>query len=198
MNAGLIKLLTAFCAVFALIIVAEWFYAEYAKQQLIASLEAEEDSAYDAGTLPRVVFNQQSEDGFADMTGRPLFIEGRRPVPETDESAIEAASNPEEFDWQLMGVYTREGSVMALFSRAKKIAGQSSHAKIAVGGEVGGWRLVEIQADKAILESGGSRRELILRKPKVTEMPKKPGVPPVPRRKPTNSPPVQNTDEKKT
>lgn len=199
MNIGLIKLLATACSVLIAVVCIEWIFGEYVERQLFSGLEIESGADYDALALPRIETGRRNEDSFSDMVARPLFIEGRRPTAETAESAGEAAAEAalENFDWQLTGVYTRDRALMGLFSRAQKVAGQANHVKLAVGGEIAGWRLVEIYADKAVLEANGNRRELILRKPKPTQLPQQPKSPALPRRQPTNPHPTQNADENK-
>ncbi|MGZ3991673.1 MAG: hypothetical protein ACXVLD_18805, partial [Flavisolibacter sp.] len=72
----------------------------------------------------------------------------------------------ETFDWQLTGVYSTKQTVSALFSRAKSKVAKDNHRKITVGEDLDGWKLIEINKDRAVLKQGSKEKELLLRKPK--------------------------------
>lgn len=176
MNVKLIKLLASVCIVLLLIIIAEWLYAKHARKQLQQSITAVETQPYRVDELPGLELTKQPEDKYADLVARPLFVKGRRPV-ETVDIAEEAASGSDTFDWLLTGVYTKGKQLSALFSRAKTSASEKNYLKITEGDDINGWTLSEIHKDKVILKQGGHQKELMLRKPKLKELPKQKSVP---------------------
>ncbi|MGR9053919.1 MAG: hypothetical protein ACU84J_14835 [Gammaproteobacteria bacterium] len=169
MNIKLIKLLGTVCSALLLVITAEWQYARYAKKKLISEQHAQQASGYTDSKLPQLELLQQPEDSFSEMVNRPLFIEGRRPVFESEDETEEAAVPMEKFDWQLDGVYLHEKTTMALFSNAKNRTRQEKFLKKSLGEEIEGWRLTGIEPGKVLLEQGGQKQELLLRKPKPTK-----------------------------
>ncbi|GAB4261558.1 MAG: hypothetical protein Kow0065_12120 [Methylomicrobium sp.] len=188
MKPGLTTVLALACVFLSAIVVLEWYYTKHSNKRLFAGFTTNErESAYHAAELPTIEPSLQSEEVFADLIDRPLFIEGRRPVPESEGDTTETESAPEGFDWQLVGVYTQQGKLMALLSRTQKIEGKANYLKLAVGDEVGGWKLAEIEPDKVLLELEGRKRDLMLRKPKPTQLPPQPKAPLTP--PPPSTPP---------
>ena len=188
MNIKLIKLLAVACGVLMVVIVAEWQYARYSKQQLFAKLEAKNEQDYTPGKLPEIELTRQAEDSYVELTSRPLFIEGRRPrsASEIEEEGEQIAVPLEKFDWELDGVYIHEDTTMALFSSAKKAPNQEKHLKKSEGEVIEGWTLLKVSPDKVVIELDGKQHELMLRKPKPTKSPaqKKPNSRPIAKPKP--------------
>lgn len=185
MNIRLIKLLAAGCSLLTVVIVAEWQYAGFSKQQLFSKLEADTAQNFVSDGLPQIDLSQQAEDSYVDMTSRPLFIEGRRPVSETADESEQAVVPIEKFDWQLDGVYLHQDTSMALFSRSQTSTHQEKHLKKSAGEAIEGWILLEVKPDRVVLEQDGKRHELMLRKPKPTKQPPQPKLNPA---LPTNPP----------
>ncbi|MGR9044379.1 MAG: hypothetical protein ACU83N_03725 [Gammaproteobacteria bacterium] len=171
MNIKLIKLLVAICGVLAVVIGAEWQYARYAKRHLLAMRAAEPGLDYASGELPQIELALHPEESYAELTNRPLFIEGRRPVPETEDESEQAVVPIEEFEWQLDGVYLHQAVSMALFSRSRKSGRQEGHLKKSEGEIIEGWTVMEVKADRVVLEQDGKQHVLMLRKPKPTQLP---------------------------
>jgi hypothetical protein len=61
--------------------------------------------------------------------------------------------------------------VSALFSRSKSKAAKDNYRKITLGDDLDGWKLVEINKDRALLKRGSGEKELPLRKPKSKALP---------------------------
>ncbi|PKM37679.1 MAG: hypothetical protein CVV06_04530 [Gammaproteobacteria bacterium HGW-Gammaproteobacteria-10] len=168
-NSALVKLLCTACAVLVVVIAGEWWY--WGQANGIPAGEAHTLSTdYEALAFPQFQSDRPSEDRYNDLVSRPLFIEGRRPAPEPEpERASETSS--ETLDWELTGIYTVQQKPHVLLRRIKPLPDQKSHKKLPINDEIDGWRLVEVLPDKAILDRGGERKELILRKPKQKELP---------------------------
>ncbi|MGZ8175014.1 hypothetical protein [Methylobacter sp.] len=182
MNIKLIKLLVAVGIGLCLVIAGEWLYAHYMRERLLTSISSEKPQEYKADQLPDIELTRQPEDNYVDLVARPLFIKGRRSVDEPVRETGQAAAKPETFDWQLTGVYSTKKTVSALFSRAKSKVAKDNHRKITVGEDLDGWKLTEINKDRALLKQGSKEKELLLRKPKLkTPLPGANGtVPPAP------------------
>jgi len=176
MNVKLIKLLASVCIALLLIITAEWLYAKHSRKQLQKSITSVETQPYKVDELPSLELTKHPEEKYADLATRPLFIKGRRPV-ETVDIEETAAAGSETFDWQLTGVYTKGKQLSALFSREKAPATEKKYLKITEGDDISGWTLAEIHRDKVILKQGSHQKELMLRKPKLKELPKKRSIP---------------------
>lgn len=166
MNIKLIKLLIAVGIGLCLVIAGEWLYARYTRDRLLTSIASEKPQDYKADQLPEIELTRQPEDNYVDLVARPLFIKGRRPVDEPVRETGQAAAKPETFDWQLTGVYSTKQTVSALFSRSKSKVAKDNHRKITVGEDLDGWKLTEINKDRAVLKQGNNEKELLLRKPK--------------------------------
>ncbi|MGR8998827.1 MAG: hypothetical protein ACU88J_07245 [Gammaproteobacteria bacterium] len=185
MNTKLVKLLTVVCAVLALVIVGEWLYASYAKRQMLLSVKSGASKQSQADKLPELELARQTEESYADLVARPLFIQGRKPVEES--STVEVAESG-SFDWQLDGIYSDKKRIAVLLSRTKKTGAKNESLKITSGDEIQGWTLTEIRKDSVILEKSGSRKELMLRKPKLKVLPQQRHRANAP--KPNEEPPV--------
>ncbi len=167
MNSKLIKVLVSVCISLCLVIVGEWLYASYMRHRLLASISSAKQQDYKADELPEIDLTKQPEESYVDLVARPLFIKGRKPVDEPRQDAAQAvAIKPENFDWELSGVYSAKKAVSALFSRSKSKVAKDNYRKITLGDDLDGWKLVEINKDRALLKRGSSEKELPLRKPK--------------------------------
>ncbi|MDP2901647.1 MAG: hypothetical protein Q8N96_00860 [Methylovulum sp.] len=179
-NSKLVAVSGGVCVMLLLVLIGELLYARQAQQQLLSSnLSAGHTAAKDE--MPSVDLMRRSEESYADMVARPLFIEGRKPVAEPSPEQLQANAITVKFDWVLNGVYTTTKGLSALFSRATTKMPKDNHRKIKQGDSLDGWKLTEIHKDKAMLTLDGSRKELLLRKPKLKQLPqKKSNAPPRP------------------
>lgn len=176
MNNKLMFVLTSFCLLFVFIIIVEWLYAEQSRKQILTtSIPTEKKVANDE--MPNIELTRQSEESYADLVARPLFIKGRKPVDEPSPEEIQNMAVANVFDWQVNGIYTTKKGLSALFSRSKSKIAKDNHRRVLIGGDLDGWRLAEIQSDKVILNQGNEQKELLLRKPKLKDLSKKPNQP---------------------
>ncbi|MDD1628680.1 MAG: hypothetical protein LUQ26_14620 [Methylococcaceae bacterium] len=194
MNSKLVSMLASLCIALILIIIGEWFYAvRVQKHAMTLTTSAETKIAHDE--MPGIELTRQSEESYEDMVTRPLFIKGRRPVDEPSPEEAQAANVANTFDWQLNGVYTTKKGLSALFSRSTSKVRKDNYRKITAGADLDGWKLTEIQKDRAILKQGNQQKELLLRKPKLKELPKRSNVPNIPNSpQPEVSPPPEEGD----
>ena len=177
MNSKFVSILSSLCIVCALIIIGEWFYAVQAQKNALTSITSTE-TKISPDEMPRIELTQQSEESYQDLVAKPLFIKGRKPVEEPSPEE-ELASNVvnKSFDWQLNGVYSTKKGLSALFSRSTSKVPKDNFRRIRAGADLDGWKLTEVQKDRAILKQGNQHKELLLRKPKLKESPKKSNVP---------------------
>jgi hypothetical protein len=178
MNRKLIMLLASICGVLLLVMAVEWLYALYAQHALLASTAAAAKQM-PVDEMPRIELNKQGEESYDQLVARPLFIKGRKPVEEPKQEAQQAPVAPLVFDWELNGVYTKKDKLSALFSRTKTKVPKDNYRKVAVGGELDGWKLTEIRSDRAILMQGASKKEVLLHKakPKTAQTKTSPAIP---------------------
>ena len=183
MNKKLIILLVSISAVCLLIIFGEWLYANYVQRELLDSSKAAAKKM-PPDEMPTMELTKQSEESYDQIVNRPLFIKGRKPVDEPKPETAQVPVVPVVFDWELIGIYTKNKSLTALFSRAKTKVPKDNYRKVSVGAELDGWKLTEIREDRAILSQAGNKKELLLRKSKPKALPPRnhavPPVPPIP------------------
>ena len=189
MNSKLVSVLASVCIVLMLIIIGEWFYAVRAQKLTLNSTTIAETKALN-DEMPTIELTRQSEESYADLVTRPLFIKGRKPVDEPSPEDEKTAATANNFDWQLNGVYSSKKGLAALFSRSTSKVPKDNYRKISTGADLDGWKLTEIQKDRAILKQGDQQKELLLRKPKLKDLSKKPKVPNIP-----NIPDIPNSPQ---
>ncbi|WP_031434576.1 hypothetical protein [Methylomarinum vadi] len=162
MNWNLIKLLLSVCAVLLLVLLLEWWLAGVSDRQ--RNDEPRPTQGADLQLeLPEIKPPAMAAEMYADMVERPLFIEGRRPVVEEDEEeSVQEVDSVD--DLELIGIYTDDNRLMALFSKKGR---DKKFLKKAQGEDIGNWLLQEVHADSVVLDKDGKRQTLLLRKPKL-------------------------------
>lgn len=171
MNSKLIKTLSVICLLLMSIIALEWIYGSRAQKKLLSSSHSPEKQSL-PDQMPVIGLNLQSEESYADLVNRPLFIEGRRPVPDTRQGQTTGGTN--DFDWLLSGVYTSKRGSMALLTRTSVPAdsaekSSSQYRKVIIGAEIDGWKVADINTDAIILTQGMTEKKLPLRKVKAKQ-----------------------------
>ncbi len=174
MNSKLVKLLAFICAGLGLALVGEWLFVSYSQHSLLASIGSEKLHDYKSDQLPGIDLGKQSEEDYADLVARPLFIKGRKPVdePVPETAQAQAAAQSDSFDWQLTGIYSTKKNLSALFGRSKSKVAKDNNRKLTVGEDIDGWKLTDINKDRVVLKQGGAEKELPLRKPKLKTLPR--------------------------
>jgi hypothetical protein len=181
MNSKLVFVLTIVCAVLVLIIAGEWLYAVQAKKRILAPTVSKE-TTISLDEMPGIELLKRTEESYADLVAKPLFIKGRKPVDEHshEEAPGGFAEANKPFDWQLNGVYSRKKVLFALFSRSTSKVPKDNYRKLTTDADLDGWKLAEIQKDRVLLKQGNQQKELLLRKPKGKELSKKASTPMTP------------------
>ena len=180
MNKKLLKLLAVWSAGSLAIIGGEWLVAYFNQQQLL-NTPTLSDSQATPDEMPSIDLNAESEDSYADLVERPLFLEGRKPVKEPPpENAAKPAMATAKFDWVLNGIYTSKKGWSVLLTHATPLKTRKENfRKVKLGEDLDGWKLLEIKEDRAIFSLDGEQKELLLRKAKPKTVPK-PAAPPSP------------------
>lgn len=186
MNSKLISVLAIVCGLLMVIIIGEWVYAVHAQKQLLLSTPPAE-TRQSADEMPVIDLAQRSEESYTDMVARPLFLKGRKPVNEPRVKGNEAVVANVKFDWQLNGVYSKQKTLKAFFSRATAKVPKDNYRKLAIGEDIDGWKLAEIHPDRVILVQSTEQKELQLRKPKLKALPQNKNNP-APQPAPVNQP----------
>jgi hypothetical protein len=155
-------LLLASCALLGSGLVLEWMYFKH-KQQAIERQLAKGAVANDPGVGPELEeFELPPVTDYVEMVQRPLFAEGRKPLDEATEAmqaGAEAQKTP--LNLKLMGVIlTPEGEKALLVNE------QGKYKRAKKDEEVNSWRLLEIEADRVVLQQDSERQVLPLLKPK--------------------------------
>lgn len=175
MNIKLIKFLLGLSAVLAVVIIGEWWYAVRAQKQLIASIEKADKQQQKVAQLPTLELTRQPESSFVNLVNRPLFIQGRRPVNETQPVVAKTKSSAvsEVFNWSLNGIYTNnKKTLFALMTRTAGKVPKDNYRKVTKNGEIDGWIVTKIDKEKVVIQSqGGQEKILLLRKPKPKKSP---------------------------
>jgi hypothetical protein len=99
---------------------------------------------------------------YSEIVERPLFVQTRRPPPEA-EVAQAAAPNPP-------GNYRLEGTALTPVGRVAVVRNTRTSAlhRLAVGDEVDGWQLEEVEPGQAALSQGPRKLQLELEWPTST------------------------------
>ena len=166
MNTKLISLLASICFACILIILSEWLFAMWSQSAVLDSLNSTEDKTVQ-DEMPHIDLHKISEESYADLVARPLFIKGRRPIDEPTPEEIQNSSlTPVVFDWELNGVYSTKNGLSAFLSRTASKTVKDKYRRLSKDGDLDGWKLTEIYLDKVIFMQGSQSKELLLRKVK--------------------------------
>jgi len=161
-----------------LILLLEWGYSDFSRNQLQSIIDKKIQADYQADELPQLSLSKQSAESFINIVERPLFIEGRKPLPEIVETSSEASTNDQLDDWSLIGIYTKNKRQVALFRKQNEAR---KFLKLNEDQTISGWQLKQIQADRVVLQQGGQEKSVMLRKPrlpsKTPPSPKRPAAP---------------------
>jgi len=199
-NSRLLKWQLSACGLLSVVLAVEWRLGVMAQEDLAAMLNRKLASEYDTSELPALKLPQRSAENYLAVIERPLFLEGRKPLPpEPDpQDAPQAAETGEIDDWQLIGIYQTKIRKYALFRKQNEA---KKFVKLYENQAISGWQLQNIQSDRVILQQNEQQKSLMLRKPRpqlpAAQPPKKnapapaPGKPPVPAR----TPPPENKDD---
>lgn len=160
-NQGL-KWLAGACGLLIMGLFIEWIVMGAAKRPLSELQVAVKAIKSETMELPKLSIKKQLVGKYFHMVENPLFIEGRKPMPDVETEVISQAVGKIE-DLILVGIYSIQGRITALFEQK---GGDKASLKKSEGDDVSGWLLKEVQSDRVILEQAGKEQTLLLRKPK--------------------------------
>jgi len=173
---GLALALLAGAGLLALVLVWQWSHYRAKERDLKNRLAAKVEVHLQAPAPENQQDGLPGLDNYSATVERPLFMEGRRPG-EVEVAMADAPPAPHlPLTAKLMGVVFAPGQTLGLFVDA-----QGKYKRLRKNESLGGWKVAEILADKAIMEQDGNREELKLlkTKPKKPHFPANPaGVPP--------------------
>lgn len=165
MNRPTLLVLIALNALFAAALVGEWFAekdtSEISRPPVKTGDTSEED-------LPQIDLEATSEEQYSDLVERPLFIKGRKPVPEPEPESVPVAAvkKVEALNWELTGIFATPKGVTAFFSRTGAKVPKDNYKKLKLGEELEGWKLSAISPENVTLSQTGETKVLPLRKVK--------------------------------
>lgn len=199
MNNTLFKWQLFTCGFLSIILLIEWSLGEFSRSRLQDALNKTIAADFSSESLPSLRLPKQGAGNFIGIVERPLFIEGRKPLPEAAEAHSEKAAEAGQIDdWQLIGVYNKDKRLVALFRKQNEA---KKFLKLHEEQMVSGWQLKQIQADRVLLQQGGQEKALMLRKPREQSKAPTPAKRPVPpvnpvqqNEAPTNNNPTENID----
>ena len=164
MNGVLLKYQLTTCGVLAAVLCLEIAGGELSQSRLQDTLNKRIDSEYQSDPLPSLELPKQTPDSYSTIIERPLFIEGRKPLPEAAQESAETDTDTGQLDdWELIGLYSTDSKPMALFRKQNEA---KKYLRIHEQQSISGWLLKQIQADKVILQLGGQQKSVMLRKPR--------------------------------
>lgn len=194
MNAVLLKYQLIACGALGAVLFAEWGLGELGESRLQKTMNSQVNSQYQAEDLPGLVMRKHDEDNFDDLVERPLFIQGREPIPAADVENAESEVDVGQLeDWELIGIYNRDEQQIALFRKqneAKKYLKLNEHQAVS------GWQLEQIQADRVMFTLGGQKKTVMLTKPRTPAPAAAHSRPPLGRRLPPANSPNNKSSEK--
>ena len=163
MNSNIIKFLMILSVLLLIILFIEWELAEPAVNLDIETPATEKESQSQSQKLSVIKLTRQPAESYSQMVDSPLFIKGRKPPVAGDLDETENQNAGKIEDLYLVGIYSVEERIVALFNKRGK---GGKYLKKTKGDDVSGWMLEEIKVDKVILERGGKKQTLMLRTPK--------------------------------
>ncbi len=160
-------------ALLAIVLVSQWIHYKHEQADLKKLLASKVETKLDTQPVEERHVELPSLEEYASTIERPLFMEGRRPVAQ-DASEPEAAPvEKKPLSVKLMGVVFAPKATLGLFVDA-----QGKYKRLRINDSIGNWKLVGMEADKAIMEQDGTKEELKLAKPKQKKAqgPQRPGA----------------------
>lgn len=144
------------------VLLGQWGYFKYRQFQL----KTQSETKLEAHLKPLVVEQQRFElpglDRFSNTVDKPLFMESRKPPEEGETEQDTQPAQKVPLNLKLKGIATKNGKAVALF-----VDNRNKYKRLHVDESIEGWKLIEIQTDRAILEQeGGPKETLILFEPK--------------------------------
>jgi hypothetical protein len=190
------------CVSLAGLLAVEWMLGVSSSAELKKQLETEIHAEYNAESLPTLKSTKRLVDNYNVIVEKPLFIEGRRPLPDVVEDSPQDADNGQLDDWSLIGIYNKDKNNKRKVALFRKQNEARTFLRLNETQTISGWELAEIQDDRVLLRQGGQQKSIMLRKPR-PQMPQTPAsnrparnsIPQRPNVPPVNTSPENDTNE---
>lgn len=163
MNSQFMKWQLAACGILSILLLVEWALGEANRKELQALLDKKIQSEYQSEPLQKLSLSKQTEDNFNTIVERPLFIEGRKPLPEKVPDAKDAEEVSQLDDWLLIGIYSNKNQPPVALFRNQKEA--KKFLKLTQGQAISSWKIKTIQSDRVVLQQGSQEKSVMLLKP---------------------------------
>jgi type II secretory pathway component PulC len=172
MNKVWLKLQLSLCGLLLVGWLVEWTYDRLSSDRLQQALAQPQPSDFQAEDLPELEMLELDMDSVVE---RPLFIEGRKPIPEVVENPSQPTVDIGQIDdWPLIGIYNKGKQTLALFRKQNEAR---KYLKVSEQQMIAGWQLQQIQSDRVVLMQNGQSKTVMLRKPRPQLKPTAPNVP---------------------
>lgn len=155
-------ILNALCAA---LLVGEWVSTHDISTESVKKntpVEQEEEP------LPEIDLSSTSEEDYSDLVERPMFIKGRKPVPEpeVENTAVVEEKRVNVLNWDLTGIFTSPKGITAFFNRTNGKIEKDNYRKLRKGDDLEGWKIADIHSNQVILTQSEQSKTLLLRKSK--------------------------------
>jgi hypothetical protein len=166
-----ITLLCALCSLVLFVLLGlEWGYGKHYRNQIIYDIFHSKKAGFEMQAVPTYPFSQMPIEHYADFVERPVYFEKRRPIAKIAEPTTTVAEVPKsptgEFGLILTGIVKTPRGVNALFQNPKAPSVAEKNKRLAKDEVFNGWRLIDIQADKVVIQAESETKELLLLKAK--------------------------------
>ena len=193
MNLKLVKLQLSIGILLGLLLALEWYDLDFSQadqQQDSGAVKADKDPVNE---LPKLEKTPMPVMAYSELVERPLFLEGRRPLPDIPAADTQKVAELSQLDdWLLIGIFNKDKRQMALFSKKNEA---KKYLKIGIDQSISGWVIKEIQPDHVVLQQSDQQKSIRLRKPRANaKPPEKPATPPKAVKPP---PPAKKTNTEK-
>jgi len=165
--------LFAGCGLLVLVLLAEWAFYRNRQAELKTRLAEKVEVHLRAAAVGQKGYELPGLEAYPATVERPLFMESRRPAEQDSGQPEVASAVKSPLTLKLKGVLTAPDQIEGLFVDAK-----GKYSRLRKNGTIDGWKLMELNPTKAVLEQDGSREELKLFEPKPKKKAQAPGMAP--------------------
>jgi hypothetical protein len=157
------SILAGLCLAFGVFVLVEWSQLENRLRERKSEIARPVESEVSFEKISEVDFELPVIDSYTDLVERPLFVEGRRPLEESADDALQQTDKyqGEKLRAKLMGIYSGSDGMTALILDA-----EGKYVRVKKQDSVNGWQVEALFPDRVTLKQGGETQELKLHKPK--------------------------------
>lgn len=154
-------ILAGLCVVFGVVVLLEWSRLESQLRDRQSAIVTPIESELSFEKISEVDLELPVIDSYTDLIERPLFVEGRRPLEESDDALQQADKYQGEIRAKLMGIYSGSDGMTALILDA-----EGKYVRVKKQDSVDGWQVEALFPDRVTLKQGVETQDLKLHKPK--------------------------------